>query len=86
MRPGGPSIGMFNASFALIVRTVRTSVHHRKPWYKHANFNSEILNRSPPVRLSAMLDPLDGSREEGCISAFTPFFFSVRWSVTLARR
>ena len=32
MRPGGPSIGVFNASFALIVRTVRTSVRYRKPW------------------------------------------------------
>ena len=31
MRPGGPSIGVFNASFALIVCTVRTSVHYRKP-------------------------------------------------------
>ena len=31
MRPGGPSIGMFNASFALIVRTVRASVRYRKP-------------------------------------------------------
>ena len=31
MRPGGPSIGVFNASFALIVRTVRTSVRYRKP-------------------------------------------------------
>ena len=32
MRPGGPSIGVFNASFALIVRTVRTSVRYRKPY------------------------------------------------------
>ena len=31
MRPGGPSIGVFNASFALIVRTVHTSLHYRKP-------------------------------------------------------
>ena len=31
MPPGGPSIGVFNASFALIVRTVRTSVRYRKP-------------------------------------------------------
>ena len=31
MRPGGPSIGMFNASFALIERTVRTSVRYQKP-------------------------------------------------------
>ena len=31
MRPGGPSIGVFNASFALIVCTVRTSVRYRKP-------------------------------------------------------
>ena len=31
MRPGGPSIGVFNASFALTVRTVRTSVRYRKP-------------------------------------------------------
>ena len=36
MRPGGPSIGMFNfnASFELIVRTVRTSVRYRKPWVR----------------------------------------------------
>ena len=35
MRPGEPSIGVFNASFALIVivRTVRTSVRYRKPCY-----------------------------------------------------
>ena len=32
MHPGGPSIGVFNASFALIVRTVRTYVRYRKPW------------------------------------------------------
>ena len=33
MHPRGPSIGVFNASFALIVRTVCTSVRYRKPWY-----------------------------------------------------
>ena len=32
MRPGEPSIGVFNASFALIVRTVCKSVRYRKPW------------------------------------------------------
>ena len=32
MRPGGPSIGVFNASSALIVRTGRTYVRYRKPW------------------------------------------------------
>ena len=28
---GGPSVVVLNASFALIVRIVRTSVHYRKP-------------------------------------------------------
>ena len=27
MRPGGPSIGVFNASFALIVRTVSEALY-----------------------------------------------------------
>ena len=31
IRPGGPSVTVFNASFALIVHIVRTSVRYQKP-------------------------------------------------------
>ena len=41
MRPGGPSIGVFNASFALIVRTERTDVRYRKPCYCYTS-NAEV--------------------------------------------
>ena len=51
MRPGGPSIGVFNASFALIVRTVRTSVRYRKPCSAHIDISgtSTKLNYPSPL-------------------------------------
>ena len=53
MRPGGPSRrGVFNASFALIVRTVRTSVRYRKPC--HA-VSTVLL-----VSLDSVPDPQNG--------------------------
>ena len=58
------------------------SLYQRFAVYKHVKFKSEILNRSPPVRLSAMLDPLAGSRAEGCISAF---YLTVFHSLSVGR-
>ena len=53
MRPGGPSRqGVFNASFAHIVRTVRTSVRYRKPC--HA-VSTVLL-----VSLDSVPDPQNG--------------------------
>ena len=52
MRPGGPSIGMFNASFALIVCTVRTSVRYRKPCFRTTVKNFGALPELTPGQVS----------------------------------